>query len=121
MKGSAGERGSAGLLALVAMALVVSATAFGGALVAGAVSHTRAQSTADLTALAVASRLLTDPDPCAVGVTVARGNGGELVDCRLVGATATVAVAVPLPPVLAAVLPDRHAGARSRAEVVVVP
>ncbi len=115
------ERGSAGLLVIAGSGLVAAATAVAGALVAGAVTHTRAQSAADVTALAVAGRILADPDPCYVGGEVARGNDARLTDCQLAGASATVAVSIPLPPVLARLMPGEYAVARSRAEVVIVP
>lgn len=102
-----GDRGAASVLVLtVAVALVTLAAAL-GLLVQGAVGRARAQSAADLTALAAARAAQRAAfevpgarDPCAVAADVAVHGGGRLVSCdEGAGAVVRVDVAVDRGPV----------------------
>ncbi|GEK20091.1 Rv3654c family TadE-like protein [Cellulomonas xylanilytica] len=95
--GGRGEQGSGTvlLLALVAVALVVAAML--GLLASAQLARGRAQSAADLGALAGAAGLLAGQarDPCATAAEVVRRNGGRLSSCTDEGAgVLTVRVAV---------------------------
>jgi secretion/DNA translocation related TadE-like protein len=87
-------------------------------LVTGSVLHTRADAAADLGAIAAAGRLLSDADPCAVAAEATHGNGAQLVDCVLQGATVTVTVNLATP-VAWRQWGWSHVTATSRAELVV--
>jgi secretion/DNA translocation related TadE-like protein len=111
------DGGSSGLLLLVGILLVAAAATVMAGLVAATISHTAAESAADMTALAVAGRILTDADPCASGATIAAANESQLAECSVLGATVSVAVTRPLPPVLQRLLPGRQATGTARAEL----
>lgn len=59
--------------------------------------HRVAQSAADLSALGGAAALRRGEDGCAAAAGLARDNGAEVVDCRVVGADLVVSVSVPGP------------------------
>lgn len=83
------------LLALVAIVLVVAALL--GLLASAQLGRGRAQTAADLGALAGASRLLTGQpgDPCPAATEVVRRNGASLLSCTDEGAgVVTVRVVV---------------------------
>lgn len=109
-----GERGSGSVwVAAVAGVLAV----VGGATVlvgAAAVARHRAESAADLAALAAArSAVIGDPAACAVAARVAGRNGARITGCRvLTGAVVEVTVSVP---VRLGGLGRREAIARARA------
>ncbi len=88
---SVSERGSASLLTVTMAGLLV----FVGGALAGVtalvVDHRRAQSAADLAALAGAG---SPADPCAAAARIAVANGARLVDCAPAGADLVVTVAV---------------------------
>ncbi|KRD45675.1 hypothetical protein ASE38_08830 [Cellulomonas sp. Root930] len=93
-----GDRGSGTvlLLALVAVLLVVAGLL--GLLAAAQLARGRAQTAADLGALAGAAQLLAagSGDPCAVAAQTVRRNGGTLAACSDDGqGVLTVRVAVP--------------------------
>lgn len=111
------DTGAAGLLVVGGVFLTAGTTFAAGALVAGALSHARAQSAADLVALAVGAELLRDPDPCAVGAQVAARNAAALRTCEVVGDGVTVSVAVLLPAAISRVTGHDEAFARARAEL----
>lgn len=116
-----GDRGAAGLLVVIGGTATVAATALAGALVAGALVHSRVEAAADMVALSAASRLLTDPQPCESATTVALDNDVHLVSCEIRGLAATVSVEADLPPVLTGALGDRRAVAKARAVLVPQP
>ena len=100
--GRRGDQGSGTvlLLALVAVALVVAAVL--GLLASAQLARGRAQSAADLGALAGAAGLLAGHpgDPCATVAEVVRRNGGRLSSCTDEGAgVLTVRVVVRSRPV----------------------
>ena len=106
-------RGAGTVLVLaLAMVILVAASVIGllGAAVAGL--H-RAQSAADLAALAAAADALRGPGAaCAAASRIARGNGARLQGCALRGSVAEVTVAVRLTGPLAR-LPPVPARARA--------
>ena len=88
----AGETGSATIL-VVAMAGVLMFVMLGLATVGGLVTaQRRAQSAADLTALAAAAAV--DGDACAEAVRTAAANGAGLDGCSVSGAEVRVVVSV---------------------------
>jgi secretion/DNA translocation related TadE-like protein len=117
----AGDRGSAIVLAAcLAMVLVLAATVASviAALLAG---QARAQSAADLAALAAADRALWGTDEaCAMAATIAERNGASLTECTIDLLDVVLRVEVPPPRVAARLLlmvgvtPDPlHAQARA--------
>ncbi|WP_426242841.1 Rv3654c family TadE-like protein [Nocardioides sp. LHG3406-4] len=88
------ERGSASVLVVtVAGVLVLVALALSA--VAGMIgAHRRAQSAADLAALAAADALSRGGDGCVVAGAVAQANGAALASCRVEGADVWVEVRV---------------------------
>ena len=78
-----------GLLLLVGLAAVAVAGAF--------VAARRAQSAADLAALAAASALRTGADGCHVAAMVAEANHARLDRCRVRGSDVSVEVSLPGP------------------------
>ncbi|HEY3632859.1 MAG TPA: Rv3654c family TadE-like protein [Jatrophihabitantaceae bacterium] len=99
-RGQAPDRGSASIWVLACAVIVllvgVLATLRSGAVLA----RHRAESAADLAALAAAGRIGLGTDGCAVARSVAAANGASLARCRLVldpdGRSGTVDVAVTL-------------------------
>lgn len=88
-----GERGAATILALAmagVLLLTGAATAVAGAIV---VDHRRAQSAADLAALAAAAAH-PGRDPCTTAARVATANGATLRACRRDGPDVVVTVLV---------------------------
>jgi secretion/DNA translocation related TadE-like protein len=88
------ERGAAALLAVAmsgVLLLVAAALAVVGALV---VDHRRAQSAADLSALAGAAEAGRGGRACEAAREVAGRNGAQLRECAVQGLTVTVAVRV---------------------------
>ena len=80
--GGRGDRGSASVWVLACSALVL-LVAVAVSLRAGAVlARHRAESAADLAALAAAARIGMADDVCAPAGPIARANGGALVRCR---------------------------------------
>ena len=112
------ERGAAGMLPILAGLGVAGLTALAASVVSATVVHGRVDAAADLVALAAASQLLSDPNPCATAQRTARDNDVALAECSVAGLAVTVTVAADLPPVLRDALPGRDARARARAELV---
>lgn len=97
------------VLALVGLLVFVAVVAVGVSTVV--VGHRRAQAAADLAAIAGATALRDGQDPCAEAGAVADGNGAELAECSVAGATVAVVARLRLP----AALGDRWVRARARA------
>ena len=98
-EGASSQRGSASLL-VVSLAGVVMLVGLAAAFVtATAAAHRRAQSAADLAALAGAVTLQRGEDACAGAAVVARGNDADLLGCEVLGDDVRVAVRVPSPEV----------------------
>lgn len=88
------ERGSATLLAVACISVLLLLGAALGVVAAMVRAHRVAQSAADLAALAAADTVGTGRDPCAAGSAVAMANDAILVACDLDGRDATVTVTV---------------------------
>lgn len=88
------DDGAATVFGLALVALLVT-VGLAGAVVAGAVlAHRRAQSAADLAALAAAQAAQGAGDPCAAAARVARRNHAVLGSCTMDGWAALVRVHV---------------------------
>ena len=93
------DRGSGTVLVLGAIAVLVAMTVGALLVVSAVVAAHRAQSAADLAALAAAGALVrgqSPPSACATGAGVATRNGGRLATCSA-GADLSVEVAVDMP------------------------
>ena len=98
--GSAGRRGQHGSASLLVVTLsgVVLLVGLAAAFVtATAAAHRRAQSAADLAALAGAVALQRGEDACSGAADVARGNDAELLACEVLDEDVRVTVRVPSP------------------------
>ncbi len=92
--GPGGDRGSASLLVVACLGLLLLLGSALGVAAAMVRAHRSAQAAADLAALAAASAVGRGGPPCATAAEVAAANGARLVSCRLDGRTALVRVAV---------------------------
>jgi len=112
-----GERGLAGLWTVwattVVLAVALGALAWSAALVA----HHRAETAADLTALAAATAQVRGGDPCGVAGRVAEAQGGRLVSCEPQPTSVSVLVEVATPSRMLRRLDMPPARARARAGV----
>ena len=106
------EDGVATVLAIVLAGLLVVVALVGGAVVALIDAHRRAESAADLAALAGAGALVRGDGACVAAATIAGRNGAELVSCRASGSTLSVVVSVAAPGGLEG-LPDLQGRARA--------
>lgn len=88
------QRGSATLLAVSFLGVVLLVGAALGVVAAMVRSHRVAQSAADLAALAGATQLRQGADPCRAASGVAGDNGAHLVSCVVQGHEVVVAVRV---------------------------
>ena len=77
------ERGSASLWVLGACVLLAGVTTVLVLFATAVFARHRAESAADLAALAAAGRIGVGTDSCAAAAAVATANGTELVGCRL--------------------------------------
>jgi secretion/DNA translocation related TadE-like protein len=77
------EDGAGTVLAVAMMGLLVTVTVATSGVVGVVAAHRRAQSAADLAALAGASALQDGGDPCRQAGAVAQRNGAELRRCRV--------------------------------------
>lgn len=94
----AGERGSATLVAVAMMAVLVAIT-LGGTLVGAAViARHRAQSAADLAVLAAAGRIASGQgEACAWATSVAAANHAAVTACTVAELDVIVAIEVAVP------------------------
>lgn len=91
------DRGSAGLLAVAAAAVVLSATLVALTWGSAVTARHRAARTADLAALAAAQAAVAGlPDPCAAADRVAAASRAAVVSCELL-ADGSVLVVVEVP------------------------
>ena len=95
--GRHGQRGSASLLVVTLSGLVLLIGLAAAFVTATAAAHRRAQSAADLAALAGAVARQRGDDACGGAADMAGGNGAELVTCELLGDDVRVTVRVPSP------------------------
>lgn len=112
------DRGSASLLMVGVMAVVV-VLASASLVVAGyLVGHHRARAAADLAALGAATTFQQGADGCAVARRTARHNGARMTRCDRVGdevafvvtVEVAVAVATPVPGLPTSIVARAHAG-----------
>ncbi len=92
--GSRGEGGAATVLVVAAAGLLLVIGTALGVVAALVADHRRAQSAADLAALAGATALMRGGAPCAEARRVTSANGARLVSCSLSGADVLVEAAV---------------------------
>lgn len=104
------QSGAATVVALACTALLFLVAVAAATAVALVVSHRRAQSAADLAALAAAQALQRGADPCAAGGRIAAAQGAELAECDIDGEEVTVVVTIRGPHA-----PGRDAELRGRA------
>jgi len=108
------ERGAGTVLAMVVVLVVVAVLWAAGALAAGVTARRSAAAAADLAALAVAQNAAHGTvDPCSAGQRVADANGGQLVDCVVMGHDAEVVVEVAVADGPFAWVPDGRRRARA--------
>lgn len=94
------EHGAASVLALALVAVLVLAAVAAAGAVGIVLAHRRAQSAADLAALAAAQALQRGEDPCAAAGTIAQAHRTRLTSCGMDGEIVVVTASVELPPVL---------------------
>ncbi len=91
------DRGSATVLTVALVCVLMCCGIVGLAVVQAALSTARAQTAADLAALAGAQ---APADPCGASAEVAEANGAVITGCRVEGPDVVVAVALPAPPLV---------------------
>lgn len=91
------ERGSATVLVVMAIGVVLLCLAGALTLLSAVQASHRARAAADLAALAGAQVLVgaETGEPCDIAVGVAESNGGSLIECAVAGSNITVTVATP--------------------------
>lgn len=112
-----GDHGQAGLWSVWASAVVLAVVMAVLGWSAAVVARQRAESAADLAALAAASAQVRGQDPCGAAGRVARGQGARLVSCVPEPAAVSVMVEVAPPSTLLRRLDMPPARARARAGV----
>jgi secretion/DNA translocation related TadE-like protein len=93
--GTRGDRGSAAVLGTVLVGVLAAVSVFVAALGGVLADRRRAESSADLAALAAAAALQSGRDPCAAARSVANRNRASVVGCRVAGDTVTVRARFP--------------------------
>lgn len=89
------DRGSATIWCVAVMGLVLMVGMTFAIVGAARVAHHRAQSAADLSALAAARRAFADPvEACAHAATLAQANGAVLLECAIIEPVAEVTTSV---------------------------
>jgi secretion/DNA translocation related TadE-like protein len=88
------ERGSATPFAIACLGLLVLVAAALGVVSAMVHAHRRAQSAADLGALAAAQALAAGADGCSAGGRIVTANGATLTSCQVSGREVRLAVEV---------------------------
>ena len=94
------ERGAAVVLALGLVAVLVFVGAVSAGTIGIVIAHRRAQTAADLAALAAAQALQAGGDPCPTAARIAGRHDVALTGCVIDGTSVVVAVAARLPPAL---------------------
>lgn len=85
-------RGAATVLGIGFIGLILTVALVAVGITAVIAAHRRAQSAADLAALAAASGYQRGVSPCDEAQRIAEANGGHLISCALDGPVATVEV-----------------------------
>jgi secretion/DNA translocation related TadE-like protein len=83
-------RGSAAVLAVTVVGILLVATVLAGALGSAVVDQRRVEAAADLASLAAASAARAGREPCATADDVARRNGARITSCVVQDADVTV-------------------------------
>ncbi len=91
------QPGSASMLVISLVGVLVLVGLGAAFVTATAAAHRRAQSAADLAALAGATAAQDGEDACVTAARVARGNDADLVDCAIQGDDVLVTVRVASP------------------------
>ncbi len=91
------ETGAATVMVVAFLGLLLVIGAGTGAVAGVFVAHRRAESAADLAALAAARQLVRGGDPCPAAARIAGENGAKLEACHRDGTTVVVEVVVPGP------------------------
>lgn len=73
---------------------VVFITVVTGSLVGTSMIHSRAESVADVTALAAAREIVLSPEPCDAAANIAAANSADLVECECDGPRVSVVIAL---------------------------
>lgn len=94
MRGERDERGAATVLVVAVTGMVLLLGSALGVVAAMLVDHRRAQSAADLAALAGADALADGGDACAAAGATAGANGADLTSCAVHGEDVVVEVRV---------------------------
>ena len=94
------DRGAAVVVAMALTALLVFVAAISVGTVAIVLAHRRAQTAADLAALAAAAALQRGADACAAATTIAGRHDATVTGCTVEGPTVLVATTVALPTAL---------------------
>jgi secretion/DNA translocation related TadE-like protein len=89
------DRGSATILAVALSAALLCSGVLGLAVIQAAVVTSRAQTAADLSALAGAQAIT---DACEASAAVAEANGAAITRCAAEGSDVVIEVTVPAPP-----------------------
>lgn len=93
-----GDRGSGALWLFAVSLIVVLSTALGAVRGVAALARHRAESAADLAALAGAVHAVSGVDgSCAAARSIAARNSAQLTQCNVDGSVVTVTVSCPLP------------------------
>ena len=99
------DAGSATVLAACLICLLVVVAGVAGLISGLVATHARAQSAADLAALAGADRALwSAQEACAAASAIAQRNGARIIDCGVDALDVVVTVEVPLPGAVARVM-----------------
>ena len=93
VRSRADETGAGTVLAVAMMGVLVTVTVAATGVVGVVAGHRRAQSAADLAALAGAGALQAGSDPCRQAGAIARRNGATLRGCEVDGWNVAVRVA----------------------------
>ena len=94
-RGVATDRGVATVYACIGVVVLLLVTGLGAHLGAAGLARQRAETAADLAALAGAAKVLQGPDVvCAAVVRLAVANGGDVESCSVVGTDVLVMVGV---------------------------
>lgn len=94
MRSLLSDRGSASVFVVIGLAFSLFAGCAAATVGGLVVAHRRAQSTADLAAIAGAEAVGTPRDPCAAADAVAAANGGSIEACHATSRDVTLTVSV---------------------------
>lgn len=90
VSGARGERGSAAVLGIVMVGVLVAVAVMASALGGAVVDQRRVASAVDLGALSGAAAAQRGQDGCAVAATMMARNGSRLTGCTVAGAVVSV-------------------------------